>query len=231
MELFICHYCGSNRKNVNSLKNHERRCKENANRKEQKFVDYERNSYSLIEDKVHLCSYGCGNFAVYEMKNGKYLCSKSTSSCPAVIEKIKTNQKNLKPNPTDPVKLAEKRKKVSDNMKSRYASGWEPTCGRSKKYEYESPIAGKIKVDGTWELKAAKHLDRINVVWERNRKRFDYVKPDGTNSTYQPDFYVKDWDTFVEVKGYKTELDESKWKQFPHKLEVWYKGKINTLEG
>jgi len=124
----------------------------------------------------------------------------------------------------------ETRRLMADKKNQLYASGWEPVCGRCKKYDYESPIAGKIKVDGTWELIVAKYLDSIGVKWKRNKTRFAYIKPDGTKSTYQPDFYVEDWDSFIEVKGYQTALDDAKWAQFPHKLEVWKKDKIKTLE-
>jgi hypothetical protein len=48
--------------------------------------------------------------------------------------------------------------------------------------------------------------------------------------TYCPDFYVYDWDIFIEVKGYKTELDEIKWSQFEEKIEIWDKKKLNDLD-
>ena len=65
----------------------------------------------------------------------------------------------------------EAKKKMSESRKKLYASGWEPTCGRCKKYDYFSPIAGQIKLDGKWELATAKYLDSIGVNWIRNRKR------------------------------------------------------------
>lgn len=124
----------------------------------------------------------------------------------------------------------EMKKKLSQIKKDLYASGWEPTCGRSKKYSYHSPIAGSIRVDGTWELKVAEHLDKIGVRWVRNKKRFDYVRPDGKNATYQPDFFVEDWNTFIEVKGYETELDRAKWSQFNEKLIVIKKKELGELD-
>lgn len=36
-----------------------------------------------------LCDYGCGRKAKYQLKNGKWCCSKSYHSCPAIKEKIK----------------------------------------------------------------------------------------------------------------------------------------------
>jgi hypothetical protein len=121
------------------------------------------------------------------------------------------------------------RQKMSDSRHKLYESGWEPVCGRSKKYDYTSLTAGTIKVDGTWELKVCHYLDSLGVKWERNRKRFPYIRPDGKKATYQPDFYVADWESFIEVKGYQTDLDECKWAQFPHKLEVWKRDKIMNL--
>ena len=110
-----------------------------------------------------------------------------------------------------------------------YAAGWEPTCGRCKKYDYSSPIAGNIKVDGRWELELCCYLDAQNLTWSRNRKRFNYVKPDGKPSTYQPDFYVEEWGGYVEVKGYETDLDRCKWSQFPAPLKILRRKEIGEL--
>lgn len=110
-------------------------------------------------------------------------------------------------------------------MKKRYASGWEPSCGRAKKYKYKD-----FTVDGTWELKFCEFMDTQNVSWARNRKRFPYTHVNGKQSTYQPDFYISDFDCYVEVKGYETELDRCKWRQFPHKLVVIRRNEIGNLD-
>lgn len=116
-----------------------------------------------------------------------------------------------------------RREKIRISINKKYENGWESTAGRSKKYDYESPIAGKIKVDGTWELKTCKYFDDNNYNWVRNKKRFNYVDIDGKNRTYCPDFHLIDLNMYIEVKGYTTELDRTKWKQFPEKLEIWDK--------
>ncbi len=119
---------------------------------------------------------------------------------------------------------------LSKLMKERYANGWESTAGRCEKLDYISPIADKIKVDGNWELRVAKYLDKIGVIWERNKKRFNYFNSiTGKNATYCPDFFVKNWNCFIEVKGYKTELDDIKWKQFEYNLQIWNKQKLIEL--
>ena len=115
-------------------------------------------------------------------------------------------------------------------MLERYSNGWESTAGRCKKITYISNIAGEIKVDGNWELQVAKYLDSLNVLWIRNKKRFKYFNTIKQKiSTYCPDFYVYDWKSYIEVKGYKTELDDIKWKQFTEKLEIWDKKKLVDL--
>lgn len=124
----------------------------------------------------------------------------------------------------------ETKRKMSESRNELYANGWECVAGRCPKYDYESPIAGKIKVDGSWELAFCEFADRIQLDWKRNKKRFPYTKPDGTKSTYQPDFYVNELKSYIEVKGYETDLDKAKWEQFPEKLIVLRKKEIGELD-
>jgi len=120
--------------------------------------------------------------------------------------------------------------KIRTKINERYANGWQVKCGRCLKIDYKSPTAGKIKVDGSWELAVAKYLDSILVKWIRNTERFEYFNSiKNKKSTYCPDFFVFDWNSFIEVKGYTTDLDKIKWQQFPHILEIWDKHKIKSL--
>jgi hypothetical protein len=122
------------------------------------------------------------------------------------------------------------RERRREEMLERYSKGWECRCGRAKKYDYISKSAGKIKVDGTWELKVAEYLDSLNINWTRNKKRFEYFNSiKEKKSTYCPDFFVEDWNTFIEVKGYKTKLDEIKWSQFNFNLQIWDYKKLKEL--
>ena len=66
---------------------------------------------------------------------------------------------------------------------------------------YESKIAGKIKLDSTWELEVAKRLDSLGVEWYRPRVRIPYLDSKGVEHGYFPDFYVKDYNCFIEVKS------------------------------
>lgn len=119
----------------------------------------------------------------------------------------------------------ETKQRHADNAReriiSRYNNGWLPKAGRCKKYNYYSPVAGDVSLDGTWELAVAMWLDINGYNWIRNKNRFEYVNLKGITSYYTPDFYVTELHSYIEVKGYETELDRCKWSQFPEKLLVW----------
>jgi hypothetical protein len=138
-------------------------------------------------------------------------------------------RKEMKPESFVRSHTTESRDKISAAIQQRYNSGWMPKAGRCKKIQYNSPVAGSIVVDGTWELKVAKWLDSVNLQWKRNTIKFPYVDMDGKPRTYTPDFNVVDYDLYVEVKGYETQLDRLKWQYFPSRLKVWKKDVISQL--
>ena len=119
--------------------------------------------------------------------------------------------------------------KQRDRIISRYEAGWMPKAGRCKKYKYTSPIAGEVYLDGTWELAVAKWLDKKEYKWKRNTKRFQYTNLKGTISHYVPDFWVEELKSYVEVKGYETELDRCKWSQFNDPLLVWKRKELKEF--
>lgn len=115
----------------------------------------------------------------------------------------------------------EARNKIREKIIERYKNGWRVRCGMCRKIKYYSSIAGLITVDGNWELAVSKYLDQIKVKWKRNTKRFEYLNLNGKISTYCPDFYIEDWNTYLEIKGYQTKLDDCKWSQFKEPLIIW----------
>lgn len=66
---------------------------------------------------------------------------------------------------------------------------------------YESPIAGKLKLDSKWEELVAKRLDELQVEWYRPRCRLPYFDLNGAEHSCLPDFYVKTYNCFIEVKS------------------------------
>jgi hypothetical protein len=90
-----------------------------------------------------------------------------------------------------------------------YRSGW-----------YESPIAGRVWLDSSYEFLMARYLDGKGYDWIRNTNGFPYIKVDGEQALYIPDFYIKNLDLWVETKGYMTENDKRKLAAFPHKMAL-----------
>jgi hypothetical protein len=73
--------------------------------------------------------------------------------------------------------------------------------GCSKVFEYVSPIAGPMKLNKD-EIEVAKCFDNLKLNWKRNWNGFPYIDLLGRNRKYYPDFYVSDFDCYVEYKGW-----------------------------
>ena len=61
-----------------------------------------------------------------------------------------------------------------------------------------------IKVQGTWERDFAERLVDLGIKFERRRLKFLRYR------TYTPDFYLVDYNMYVEIKGYLRENDKYK---------------------
>ena len=70
----------------------------------------------------------------------------------------------------------------------------------------------KVRFQSTYEYRFAKVLDALGVTWlcHAEMKPVRYTTPDGKTHRYYPDFYVNDWDTFVETKGWYNESQQAK---------------------
>ena len=115
------------------------------------------------------------------------------------------------------------KQRLSNVATARHLNGWDNQCGRAKKLKYTRKDGNIITVDGSWEYHVAEYFDSNNINWVRNTKRFEYINLKGNKATYCPDFYLPDIDTYIEIKGYETDLDKCKWNQFTYKLQVWKK--------
>jgi hypothetical protein len=107
------------------------------------------------------------------------------------------------------------RQKHSDSMKRAVEKNPESYTssnrGRTKQIIYNG-----ICFHGSWELKFYQWCENKKIKIVRNNKGFKYIW--NGERTYFPDFYLPEHDTYIEVKGYKTERDNAKWEQFPNKL-------------
>lgn len=229
MKEFICRYCGKECINTNSLKNHERLCKENPNRQ---FLHGRDNLYSYRqkvkngEVKYHSISRICINNGI----NIKYVKQENLEEylnsgwnigvTDAFKEKTRTvNNKRKFPGKANDKDSEEKRKqKISNTMKNNHKSGgYRMNSGRGKKGWYKG-----IFCDSSWELAFVIWNIENNKSIERCKEKREYIFK-GEKHIYIPDFIVED--EVVEIKGYSSKQWEEKIKQNPD-IKVLYKNDI-----
>jgi hypothetical protein len=115
-----------------------------------------------------LCEYGCGQEAKYQLKNGKWICSRRWNMCPIIIEKITKKcigQKRKPHSEETKQKLSEIRNLTTDLIKN---SGilCEYGCGREAKYP---PRKGKPK--WTCEIQPQKcPVNKQKYSWGKGQK-------------------------------------------------------------
>jgi hypothetical protein len=83
--------------------------------------------------------------------------------------------------------------------------GKPPLHGKRIKYK-------NILMRSTWEAAYAKWLDKQGIQWQYEPKTFDLGK-----TTYTPDFYLPETDTYVEIKGRWRDDAKKKFKMFQKK--------------
>ncbi len=66
-------------------------------------------------------------------------------------------------------------------------------------------------MDSTWEVACAERLDELGIAWKRDPSiKIKYRDKRLRLRNYAPDFYLPEFDIYIEVKGYWT--DHARWK-------------------
>jgi hypothetical protein len=140
--------------------------------------------------KRKYCSRKCGN--AIRIYTPEYRAKISVSVKAYTI----AHPKPKKPKPPK----APSRKRLIDGRKPG-SGGARPGGGRSKQLPYTSPIAGKMMLN-SHEIRVARIFDQLHLSWERNWHGFPYMNLEGRQQSYYPDFYLKDFDQYIEYKGW-----------------------------
>ena len=101
-------------------------------------------------------------------------------------------------------------------------SGWSSGCW------YRKSSGEEVWLDSSYELAFVWWLDENVDNWKRDVEGFNYSH-ENEERKYIPEFYLPDKNLYVEIKGFKTDRDESKWNQFPRDLEVLFKDDLEEL--
>ena len=97
----------------------------------------------------------------------------------------------------------------------------------SKKSDYTKLDGSIVSMDSTWEVMMASRLDELGIEWKRDKAmKLAYRTRGGRKKNYIPDFYLVDYDIYIEVKGYWTDAARHKMKDVQKRNPV----KILILE-
>jgi len=137
------------------------------------------------------------------------------------ISKTSTDWNNKRwSDPENRIKHSLIMKKAVENNPEAYTSA---NRGRTKQI-----IIDGIKFQGKWEVDFYNWAKENNLNPIRPTKGFKYEW--NGERTYYPDFYIESKNLYVEVKGYETERDRSKWLQFPEKLCIIKETEIKKIK-
>lgn len=188
-----CVYCYKECKNANSKRNHERLCKLNENRQilKSNFIQYNQRKKEL------------GIASTNQYIKAKSLGLPQPQLSDETKKKLADYAKARKFTPEARARHSVIMKKAVEKNPDSYSK--KNVSGRVKSIQYK-----EFTLKGSWEYLVAQWLDTNCINWEYEVGCFDY-EWNGMRK-YFPDFYLPEYDIFLEVKGYETDRDSEKWK-------------------
>lgn len=195
-ENYKCEFCERSFNSAPALWSHKGKCKQNPNATNKELS--EKQKQRNLNNK--------GHFYIKKIQCFCEFCGREFNYKNNLTLHLKTCKQNPNRDIEYSKHLSEIQKKAITQEK-REASSKRTVFNNFWKYRaknpiiYESPIAGKMKLDSNWELITAKRLDELQVEWYRPRIGLPYFDLDGVQHTYIPDFYCKTYNCFIEVKS------------------------------
>lgn len=166
-----CKFCGKTCKNRNSLCNHERLCKKNPNGQVSPFVEYNSDPNRVVWNKGLTKETDVRLQKQGESIKRYYESHAGGFTGKSHSEAFKERQRLL--------------------ALDRGLGGFNMRRGILYK---------DTKLDSSYEVVVAKSLDERQIKWERC-KRFPYKTADGKLHYYTPDFYLPDFDIYLDPKN------------------------------
>lgn len=210
-----CQFCKKLNTNKGSLVVHEKHCKMNPNR-----VDRINHLAKYIEEN------GAWNKGLTK-ETDKRLRKRSLSQTnywkdnPDKLRKVRDKLNKLYQTEEYKKRHSEIMKRAVSKNPDSYSSN--NVLGRVKSIEYKD-----THVTGSWELEVAKSLDEQNISWTNKIDGIPYTF-ENQSRTYFPDFYLIDFDKYVEVKGFVRDKDLAKWKVLSN-LIIIQKDEIRSIK-
>lgn len=167
-----CKFCSKICKNRNSLKQHEIRCKQNP-------------------ERLNVVTPGFNSDRVYKTGITPWNKGLNKKTDQRLVKQAESLSKTVKGKPGIKHTAATKAK-LSNIAKARALGGFNM---RNKGIFYNG-----IKLDSSYEVAVAESLDSNSIKWERS-KRFLYVTPNGEQHYYTPDFYLPEYNIYLDPKN------------------------------
>lgn len=198
--MYVCSFCQKICKKKNSLSNHKRRCELNPD----KFP--KQPFFDSLEYKEKQRKKSLGRIASNETKEKlSFIVKKRFED---INERLK-HSKIMK-------------QVVLDNPKS-YSD--KNIVGRSKHF-----IIDGIRYNSTWEYIVAECLTKQKIKWIRTGIKPENYYWNKSWHLYFPDFYLLDYDCYIEVKGYETDRDKAKWSYSKKKVFIIKQKEIKLIK-
>lgn len=195
----------------------------------------------------------CSNIFTYETRNNKFCnsaCSASYNNKKrtnrSVESKIKTSNSLKKFFKENPIKTKQKRNRKPKQPITKFCACCQqkfetttenkccsPECARKNStyrkivipYEHNGEI---VFLESTWELKIAEWLDQHSIKWIRP-KHIPWVDNKGKNRKYFPDFYLCDFNIYVDPKNdYQIKIGKEK-IEIIQKSHILIYGKVEYI--
>ena len=209
--VYRCRFCGKECVGNNSLRNHERLCRENPDRQT---IDH--NNFENYNKEVRL--------GLRKGSNQYVKAKESGLPKPEVSEKTRMKlsalAKNRRHSEETRCKISERMKNAAENNPEHYSK-----CHNRRGFKHE--WYNGYYLDSSWELDVAKYLDRNNILWEKPRNGFRY-EMDGEEHLYYPDFHLIEYDRYIEVKGFERDKDLIKYRTIENLILIREK-EINMI--
>ena len=200
-EELYCKYCGKQCKNKNSKAQHEIRCKNNPDR---------------LDPRTYIKpGHSKGHKGSNQYIKARELGLEFPEMSEETRRKIGNGWRGKHHTEEQKKRLSESMKTAVERCPESYSSS--NVNGRVKHYEYRGS-----KMDGSWELEVVKFLDSKNIQWIKPGKGIPY-QWEGKTHLYFPDFYLPEYNRYIEVKGYRRDRDLCKWKSVPNLIVLMRK--------
>lgn len=191
-QILYCRYCRKECKNLNSLKQHECRCKQNPNRIKITLSYYSHHHKGTTNGKICINNGKIHKYILPEELN-KYLLMGWNKG---VTEEFKLNCHSLGIAST-PERELERKQKISETMKKNpLAGGYRIGSGRGHQGWYND-----IYCDSSWELAFVCYYKEHNMNIQRCKERREYIW-NNEKHIYIPDFITDEG--IIEIKGYSS---------------------------